>query len=337
VQWFHLYEINDETVASVLASIDTVFPAYRVYLSSNTDIVVVAGAAAPLRQPDWSLLEAPTIREDLRRFTSLTPETIEAAEIGERESLHGYLAHVAINSDFRPVLDLNGERLRFEKEYASGFEDLGEMRLDVPAAIEGRKRSFGTLTINPTPEIHRAAALVEGKQFRDALAGLMAETPTDDSFRNRLTALRAFYQSLSGTTAPHQWTAWVSDFVRADSSLQGGTAGVADERFYRDVERFLDATKAPPAVRSAVAFYHGVAAWDFNEVSRAGDALVGELDAKRTWIPEETLRIGTVLAKAKLGDIVGARATYERLKPDAPTVADQVLTGWIDDGSPPRG
>jgi hypothetical protein len=164
----------------------------------------------------------------------------------------------------------------------------------------------------------------------------MAETPTDDSFRTRLTALRAFYQGLSTATAPRDWTAWVSDFVSADSSLQGGTAGVADERFYRDVEHFLDATKAPSAVRRAVAFYHGVAAWDFNEVAKAGDALIGELDAKHTWIAEETLRIGTVLAKAKLGDIAGARATYDRLRPASPTVADLVLIDWIEERSTPK-
>jgi spermidine synthase len=336
VQWFHLYEMNDATVASVLRSIDSVFPSYRLYMSSNTDIIVVAGAAPKLQAPDWSVLTQPAMAKDLRRFTSLTPETIEAAEVGGREALHGYLSSATINSDFRPYLDLNGERLRFEKEYASGTEDLGETRLDIPAALEGRRRGFGTLELNPTPEIKRSGALVEGKQLHEALGG-QRTTPTDDSLRGKVIALRSFLIRTSGAIPASNWTEWVTDFISAEAELHGGSAGVADEAFYGKVRKFVDGSNAPPpAVRAVVDFYHGLAAWDFAEASRAGDALLAERDAQRTWIPIATLRQGTALAKIKLGDTAGAKGVYDRLRPDTMTVADRVLAGIIEQRSAKR-
>jgi len=333
VQWFHLYEIDDATVSSVLASIDRVFPSYRVYLCSNADIVIIAGAAKQLQDPDWGVTLMPEIAEDLRRFPPLLRETFDAAELGGRTALHGYLAHVAVNSDFEPIIDLNGERLRFRKDFATGFRELGEMRFDILAAIEGRRRDFGTLTVNPTPEIYRPAALARGTILRSARdTRALTESLTDDSLHQTSIQLHAFDQRLEAANTPPDWREWIAQFVNSEAAVHGGTAGVADERFYQGVSRFTNATRAPLAVLAAVDFYHGLASWDFAAAARAGDLLIAERAAGRTWISAETLRQGTALSKFKLGDLAGARAVYATVaKSDRLwTLPDRVVAGLID-------
>jgi hypothetical protein len=273
--------------------------------------------------------------EDLRRFPPLTQETFDAAEIGGRTALHGFVARASVNSDFRPLLDLNGERLRFRHDYASETEDLGEARLDIPAAIEDRRRGFSTLDFNPTPQIRRSAALVEARQLREMLAG-RSSVPATDSLHAKLIQLREFLLRSSGSSPVADWTNWLGDFVNAESLVHGGTAGVADEGFYGRIRQFVVAAKAPAGVIATTNFYHGLASWDFAEAARASAVLLEENREGRHWIPTAPLRQGTMLARIKVGDLAGARAAYHELQPDSPTVTDQVLLGVLDDRPPQR-
>ena len=336
VQWFHLYEIDDATVSSVLATIDRVFPSYRVYMSSNSDIIIVAGAAQRLPAADWGVTSMPEIATDLRRFPPLGPETFNTSELGGRDAFHGVLATAVVNSDFDPILDLNGERLRFRKDFANGFRELAEMRLDIPAAIENRRRDFGQLIVNPTPEIYRPSALTVGALVRAARDNpAMIATWSDDSLRVAATRVRDFDQRLATAIAPDEWREWIAQFVTAESDIHSGTAGVADERFYGAVRRFLIATEAPAPVRAVVDFYHGLAAWNFAEAARAGDLLMAESVSGRSWIWQVMLRRGTALAKIGLVDPAGARAVYGDERARHSGLPDRVLLGVIDEGLRP--
>jgi hypothetical protein len=132
---------------------------------------------------------------------------------------------------------------------------------------------------------------------------------------------------------PKDWSRWVTQFVQAEGEIHGGTAGVADERFYGSVRRYLDVTMALPTIRYTVDFYHGLAAWDFLEAARAGDLLMIERKAGRTGISLETLRRGLALAKIKLGDPAGARAIYTALAKSGSggTLPDRVIVGLIEE------
>ena len=95
-------------------------------------------------------------------------------------------------------------------------------------------------------------------------------------------------------------------------------------------KRFVSTAKAPPDIVATVNFYHGLAAWRFDEAAAAAEVLLAHQGAGVSWIPPATLRQGAALARLKLGDAAGARNVYERLKPDSLTVADLVLIGAID-------
>ncbi|PYO04959.1 MAG: spermidine synthase, partial [Gemmatimonadetes bacterium] len=93
-QWMHLYEMNDSLVLTMLAALQENFSAYDVYLTDDTDIVVIATTAAVVPAPDWRVTEWPMVAEELRSVTSLTPESFAALHLADSKALSPLVATV---------------------------------------------------------------------------------------------------------------------------------------------------------------------------------------------------------------------------------------------------
>jgi hypothetical protein len=106
------------------------------------------------------------------------------------------------------------------------------------------------------------------------------------------------------------WTDQVSQVARNRS---GGTAGVADDAFYADVQRTLDRFRAPSAARDVVAFRRDLAAWKFSAAADAADRLLPVAMGEHRWITADELRDGAVFAKLNSGDVRGARQVLDTL------------------------
>jgi spermidine synthase len=334
VQWFHMYEMDDASVASVLAGIDRVFGDYRLFVSSNSDIIIVASAQGKLPPPDWSVTErVHELAADLRHFAPLTPETLNATIVAEKQTLSPFLAQATVNSDYHPILDLNGERARFRNLFADGFRDLAESPFDVAAALEGRRRPLGTIIDNPAPEIVRAAALALGARLRVAKSFDAVEASGDSVTRAAEARSLNFQLGLVAPMAPRNWSDWVEQFMQVESDLQGGASGSADEAFYRVVRAYLARVKAPSPVMAVVDFRHGLAAWDFAEAVRASDTLVARLEGGESWMPVEAIRRGAAVARIQTGDVRGAGRLFssQTMLGGEWTVLDRVLQAFIAD------
>src|SRR5205823_3140827 len=90
-QWFHLYEMEDGLLLSVLASLDRTFPDWSVWITGSSDVLVVA-ANGPLPPPDWSLLDEPDIREELSLGPVPTAGQMESLRLFDARSFHALLA-----------------------------------------------------------------------------------------------------------------------------------------------------------------------------------------------------------------------------------------------------
>jgi hypothetical protein len=333
-QWFHMYEMDDASVASVVAGIDRVFGDYRMFVSSNSDLIIVAAAEGTLPPPDWSVTRLPEFAKALEHFAPLTTETLEATIVGNRATLGPYLREEAtINSDYHPFLDLNGERLRFRNMFAEGFRELAESRFDVLATLEGRRRGFATQLENPATEIVRAADLTRSARLRLARTYGAREITPDSVLRAATTRVEEFERDIAARVRPQDWNVWLEEFDLVERDLHAGTAGVADEDFYGRVRAFLAAVKAPGGVGAAVDLHHGIAAWDFAEASRAGDSLIAQLRGGARWIPTEVVRRGTAVARLRMNDVNGAARVYTSLATLSGgwTMTDAVLEAYIQD------
>jgi hypothetical protein len=304
----HLYELSDGLASSVLAAIDAVFPAYEVFFTSNSDILIVA-SNRPLPAPQWSVTTYPGIAGDLRHVVYMGPESMEALRLGGRDALHPLLLNRgAPNSDYFPVLDLGAEQMRFMRESADGYTGLSDGRFDVVAALSGRRAAFGTIGVSPTPEVPRSEALALGarlRAMRTLSPTIVAQLPRDDDLRNALYRADELERVMSGGRAPADWHAWMSAVVRVDADVHSGTAGVVDTALFDRMRQFTTRAGAPVEARAALDFLDGIGSWNWPEAAVASKMLMSSLDSV-SWIPDPLLRNGAAVSFIMLRDTAGA-------------------------------
>jgi predicted membrane-bound spermidine synthase len=335
-QWLHLYEIDDGLVMSVLSAIDQNFASYQIFMISDTDILIVASNRSTLPAPDWGVFDYPMIAEDLRPAMRFTPAGLEATRMAGRASLSPMLARFSTpNSDFLPVLDLGAERTRFMHLGADGFAALNSDRFDIISELSGRRVPFDTATTTPVPTIRRNHALAVGAilhrrrvaDAQDSLSGL----DVSPALRRRA---RLENEMASGRP-PADWRIWAVDAQVVERELHGGTAGVVDEDFYRELFAYIASQRGPAGALQAFAFLRAVSRYDWPAASALADSLTA--GPGPGWLNVNELRDGGTVAKLAVGDVDGARAYWVRLGPQATrppnSVRSLLIVSYIASGA----
>lgn len=316
-QWIHIYDINDQLVMTVLSALDQKFDHYEVLMPAASDMLVIASNGSTGMLPDWSVLAYPDIARDFCHQIPFTAEAMNATWLGNRRTLGPLISRFPQpNSDFYPHLDNGAERSRYMGQQASGIFGLSYERFDVSAPFLGRRIGPASFTRAPAPDIPRLYSLALGATLRDPAAYLPSDTiPDDDRRSTALYRQRAWQAELAGSAVPGDWRVWIQRMADIEHDRYGGTTGYADEAFYAEIGRYLDRTKAPPAVRAVVDFRHGVSGWDFPRAVRAAEPLIAAALDRKSWLPPDELREGTVVARLMGRDIEGARRAFEALAP----------------------
>jgi hypothetical protein len=331
-QWLHLYEIDDDLVAFVIAAIHRNFPSYEIFFTSSVDILIVATPGPRLRAPDWSVVGYPGISEDLTRFRQLSPSVFDALRVVNRDVLAPFMeAGVPENSDFHPYLDLRAEETRFDRSQASAFIGLGIDRFPLGLVLAGRRTPFGRDTLSPI-QINRSDALALGAALRGGVVppDTGAEWDGLRRARHRLTSLRA----LMAAGPPSDWTLWLRDVFAVDADLHGGTAGVVDEDFYRGVFAYMTRYHAPERITAGLEFIHAISAWNWAAADSIGERVI-RIGATPTGLPigGDVVRDGLVVARLRLNDPVGARRAFDILSGHGSRgrfdIRNRLLNAWI--------
>ncbi len=312
-QWLHLYEIDDQLVLGVLAALHQSFPSYQIFLTSSGDVLIVASLQPTLPAPDWSVFQYPAVAKDLAPVIPFTPRMLEATRILSREVLAPLLDRwPRPNSDFYPVLDLGGERTRFMRLSALGFQSIADDRFDIVAPFMGQRSEFVDDARVPVPQIPRMHNLALSALVRSPFRFVMAES-ADSTAAAAVQRRWLFEEGMKSGRTPPDWRAWTSQLLAVDADIHGGTAGVADEIFYYDVRQYAERLDAPLEVRAVIAFLRSISVWDWNGASAAADRLLPSAQRGRSWISPDLLRDGAVVAKLQLGDAEGARRVFSSL------------------------
>jgi spermidine synthase len=310
-QWMHLYEMNDLLVLAVLGAVQENFPAYVVYLTSDTDIVIIATTAASVPDPAWRVAQWPMMAEDLGHVWGLTPSSLAALELADAKALSPLVAAVRPNSDFAPVLDLSAERARYLNREAVGFEQLNISAFDIVDALSGRPMSLATDTavLAEVPRLRARARSARLRLFPNDTSS------ADSAYGQMAKRRRAFDSTISGRAAPPDWHRWVSLLYEVDRDVHRGSPGSLDKTLYRGIDDFLGRANAPYGVRLSVEFLNVADAWDFAAVQRVGDDLIRLTQSGEIWLPPDYLRDATVVAHLKNADPRGAKAAFDALLP----------------------
>jgi predicted membrane-bound spermidine synthase len=309
-QWMHLYEMNDGLVLTMLAAVQENFPAYVVYLSDDSDIVIIATTASSVPDPDWRVTEWPLMAEDLGNVSGLTPQSLDALELADANALSPLVATVRPNSDFAPVLDLSAEKARYLRGEAKGFEELNGSAFDIVDAMSGHPMSLATDTavLTDVPRLHARAWSARLRLFPNDTSS------ADSSYVPIAKRHRAFEAAISGSSPP-DWHRWVSLVFAVDRDVHGGSPGSVDKAFYERINALLTRANAPQGVQESVEFLSAADAWDFAVVQRVGDELIRKTRSGETWLPPDYLRDATVVAHLKNADPRGAKSAFDAMLP----------------------
>jgi spermidine synthase len=310
-QWMHLYEMNDSLVLSMLAALQQNFPAYDVYLSDDTDIVVIATTAAAVPAPDWRVTEWPMMAEDLRSVTSLTPASLAALHLADSRALSPLVATVRPNSDFAPVMDLNGEKARYLLTDAVGFESLNDSSFDIASAMSDRRMPLAT-----DEEVLANVPRLKMRAWSARLRLFPGDTSSADSAYLPIAKRRRSFDAMTvGGGSPPDWRRWVPLLLAVDRDVHAGSPGSVDSAFYRRIHDFVNHANAPEGVRQSVEFLEAADRWDFEVVQRVGDELISKATKGEKWFSNNYLRDATVVAHLRNGDTTGARRTFDAMRP----------------------
>jgi spermidine synthase len=137
VQWFHLYEMSPELIASIVMSIDKCFIDFKAFVCGS-DIVILASNSAIQNSPDDRALAVPAIAALLREISIEHDYDFKSNYIGGKKSLAFLTAmfDIPLNSDYNPVLDLNALKARILYSNADEYSRMNRFIIPVRKIIE---------------------------------------------------------------------------------------------------------------------------------------------------------------------------------------------------------
>lgn len=133
VQWLQAYEISDATALTVLRALDTEFTDYALYLSNDTDIIILAVAEGELPPLSAAVLGESTMVELAGLAGIRSVDDLHERRLADRARLRPLLQLDGgpTNSDFRPVLADHAPRDRFMRLRAETLLNLYQSPLGV--------------------------------------------------------------------------------------------------------------------------------------------------------------------------------------------------------------
>ena len=143
VQWLQLYEFNDQLLASILGALSANFADYEIYESNPGDLLLVAVAEGRVPRLGPLPLKERGFMEQLGRLGITRIEEISARSLGTKRQIEPLFALFAapVNSDFRPFVQLEAARARFEGGQAQGLQSIAIAPLPILEMIGGTSRS----------------------------------------------------------------------------------------------------------------------------------------------------------------------------------------------------
>ncbi|MCI0706373.1 MAG: fused MFS/spermidine synthase [Ignavibacteriae bacterium] len=128
VQWFHLYEISDETFRVVLRTLRETFPHVMMWQGLDQDMILLA-SVEPL-QIDYALVKEkfniPAVRNDLRRIAIPDPMTLFSLQVLSEKSLERYVGAGVVNTEDLPLLEYWSPRDLFLQRNVEQLAQLDE-------------------------------------------------------------------------------------------------------------------------------------------------------------------------------------------------------------------
>jgi spermidine synthase len=182
VQWLQIYEFNDRLLGSIIAALGENFADYEVYAANSVDLIVIAVAegrvppAGSLPQNESAFMQV------LARLGIKHAADVGARSVGTKREIARLFSALGapVNSDFRPFVQLEAPRARFQKTFADAIFSLANAPLPILEMVGGSATAY---LRDPLPQFDFSAPVVAQSMALELERGLAA--PSADPLRTK--------------------------------------------------------------------------------------------------------------------------------------------------------
>ena len=148
VQWFHLYEMDDELFKLVVRTFQQSFPSVSVWQSMSSDVILL-GSAEPMTNDDEhirSVMERPKVREDLARTGIVSLPALLSLRIMADEAVARFAGAGPTNTEDLPRLEYEAPKAFFVNRGVGAILQSDErLKLGRMAGLLGHWKAEGLL------------------------------------------------------------------------------------------------------------------------------------------------------------------------------------------------
>lgn len=223
VQWIQLYEIDEPLIATVVNALNESFPDYRVFLSNDSDMIIVASADGPVGPLREDAFNQPGVRELLARIGINDMQSYRLHAIGDRASFAPFMHALSAreNSDFHPILSLEAPKTRFMHVNAASIPGLSIADLPLLQTV-GLDVIANAAMVRGSPFFGRSSRIAAAAAIATAMSadGNAEQGPAE--FIGDISLLRQYgtdcnnYDEFATAAAIHRLAAASIPFLDAD-------------------------------------------------------------------------------------------------------------------------
>jgi predicted membrane-bound spermidine synthase len=193
VQWLQTYEFNDRLLGSILMALNENFSDYEIYETNAVDLILVAVAEGSVPRPGPLPVKEAAFMDQLKRLGITRAEEIAAMSVGTKSVIAPLFSPLAspVNSDYRPIVQLEAPRARFRGSYSTAVSALVTSPLPIREMANG---AAVTYLREPLPAYVPSLNLRTQSAALEIARGLLQRTAepldTGDRVVNTLLALK---------------------------------------------------------------------------------------------------------------------------------------------------
>jgi len=308
VQWLSLYEFDMRLVASVVTALNRNFSDYAMYMTDESNVLIVAVKSGKLPPLSQEIFAAESMRGELARVGIQTLDDLAFRRLGTAATITPMLDALGapLNSDYYPYVELMAPKSRFLKSQAAELPKLGVYPLPLIEMLQGQSARLQPDTLTPTKG-WRNAKVREALEAHAAILGIGKVSPAAAERAAQWQARLAHCEALS----------W-EDGREALHEMALATLAFLDPARLRALWRspaWLPCPEArwPQAVRRRLEMYRFIGERDAAGMLAAARASLAPASDSEEW--RRYALVSGLLAARSLGDAAAVQEIWKRYGP----------------------
>ncbi|NJO15778.1 MAG: fused MFS/spermidine synthase [Thioploca sp.] len=324
LQWFHIYQLNMDLVASIIKAISSQFADYTLYFSSPGDILVVATQEDKLNEPTQAIFEIPEIAKELAYIGIKNQQDLLLHQLGSKAVLDPLFNSypIAANSDYFPLLDLGAVRAHYLTTTASELTDLHLVTVPLMDILENKPIRTEPLILNENLYIQAAAKAKQALAIYHYFQGIKTgQLPSPTSMEGETLAVIRNVRSLHQQQCPPTHPDWFKFEIEeswlfylrtlADITLPYLSPQEMDV-IWNDIESASCFAQLPQTIQQWTNLYKAISQRNFEQILQFANELLPQANSIADSKANDYLLMVAMLAHIALQDYNSAMVLFGR-------------------------